>query len=75
MIIDESPLSDKKSKFPIDKLMQISVAYEEYDIRNSIKTAGGRWNNNEKVWELPYSDVLSLGLENRIVNNGERNVN
>ena len=39
-----------------------------------IKAAGGRWNRKEKLWQLPYGEVLALGLEDRIVNKGEKSV-
>jgi hypothetical protein len=30
-------------------------------------TIKGRWDRAKKVWELQYGEILSLGLENRIV--------
>ena len=74
IIIDESPLSDNSSKIPLNKIMYLSVKYGEVHIGRLIKSAGGRWNRKEQVWELPYSEVLALGLEERIVRKGEKGV-
>ena len=67
LIIDEKPLVIDESKPPMNKMMSIAVKYGEVDIGKMIRSAGGRWDRNNKVWELPYSEVLALGLENRIV--------
>ena len=32
-----------------------------------MKTAGDKWNPKEVVWELPYGQVVTLGLMERIV--------
>ena len=47
--------------------------YTQHKQTNKI-TAGGCWNRKEKLWQLPYGEVLALGLENRIVNKGEKSV-
>jgi len=74
LIIDESPLTFNPSKIPMNKIMQLTVAYGEVHVGKLIRDAGGRWNRKEKLWQLPYGEVLALGLENRIVNKGEKSV-
>ena len=32
-----------------------------------MKAAGGKWNPRGVVWELPYGQVVALGLTGRIV--------
>ncbi len=54
--------------------MQLTVAYGEVHVGKLIRAACGRWNRKEKLWQLPYGEVLALGLENRIVNKGEKSV-
>jgi integrase len=39
-----------------------------------VKTAGGRWNPQKRVWELPYADILNLGLQGRIVKDSPTSV-
>jgi len=74
LIIDESPLTFNPLKIPMNKIMQLKVAYGEVHVGKLIRAAGGRWNRKEKLWQLPYGEVLALGLENRIVNKGEKSV-
>ena len=67
LITDKKPWTvDNKSK-PENRIVQIRIDYTEVEIRKLIKSKGGKWNNEKKVWEMPYRDVLHLGLEYRIV--------
>ena len=72
LIIDEKPLNNKPSKIPMNKIMQLHVKYGEVHIGKLIRSADGCWNRNKKVWELPYREVLALGLQDRIVEQGEK---
>ena len=36
-------------------------------MQQRVKDAGGKWNPKEAVWELPYGQVVALGLTARIV--------
>ncbi len=58
----------------MNKIVQLSVKYGEIQIGRLIRAAGGRWNRKEKVWELPYGEVLALGLQDRMVTRGEKGV-
>ena len=58
----------------MNKIMQLKVKHGEINMGKLIRAAGGRWNRKEKVWELPDSEVLALGLEDRIVQKGEKSV-
>ena len=47
--------------------MYIRVAFGEVQIGRLVRAAGGRWYREKKLWQLPYREVMALGLENRIV--------
>jgi hypothetical protein len=47
--------------------VDIKIQYGEIHLEKLVKSAGGKWNRVKKVWELPYGEVLDLGLEDRIV--------
>lgn len=53
-----------------DEVVGVRVAYEETALRQQVKRAGGRWNGERKVWELPYRQVKALSLEKRVVREG-----
>lgn len=47
--------------------MKIRIHYEEVYLRKIVKSVGGRWNKEKKIWELSYGEILQLGLEGRII--------
>ncbi|HOV49520.1 MAG TPA: hypothetical protein PLM06_12895 [Anaerolineae bacterium] len=40
---------------------------EETALRQQVKPAGGVWNAQRKVEEVPYEQVVRLGLRGRLV--------
>jgi hypothetical protein len=42
------------------------VGVNEVALQRRIKQTGGKWNPVARVWEMPYSQALTLGLEGRI---------
>ena len=42
--------------------------YGEVYLGRLEKAAGGFWNKKGGYWELPYRESVSLGLDNRIIN-------
>lgn len=71
IIVDQTPWIVNTKRTPKNKLMPVAVDIKELYIRKLIKSAGGKWNIKKKVWELPYGDILALGLENRIIEKEE----
>ena len=49
------------------------VNYDETYMWKLVKVAGGKWNSSKKVWEIPYGEILDLGLEDRIVKEWAKN--
>jgi hypothetical protein len=49
--------------------VQVLVDYSEQDLRDKLKTAGGRWNAEDKVWLVRYGSIRGTELECRIVGN------
>ena len=67
LIIEKSAWEPPRPKWQEDTLVALQVAAQEREIRQKVKTAGGKWNPKEGVWELPYGQVVALGLTERIV--------
>jgi hypothetical protein len=44
--------------------------YREMELRNKVKRAGGKWNPKRRVGEMRYDRVVELGLEERIIEEG-----
>ena len=72
LIIDESSLSTNTTKIPLNKIMHLDVKSDEALRGGAIKSVGGRWYREKGVWELPYKQVLALGLEERILKKTEK---
>ena len=60
----ESPASPRQ---PSAQRLGVRVEYWENDLRERVKAAGGIWRPRQKVWELCYEDVVTLGIESRMV--------
>jgi len=67
LIVDNTPWKPKPDSPLMKKTMRVKVKYGEIDLGRKVKSFGGIWNKKEKVWELPYKNVLKLGLEKRMV--------
>jgi hypothetical protein len=67
LVIEESNWRKNVRRIPANKMVYVRVAYGEVRVGRLVKAAGGRWNRNKKLWELPYREVQALGLEERII--------
>ena len=75
LIIEETPwvtsnTPDARARRPnrlrvSDVLVHIN--YNELDLRNKVKIAGGLWLKDKKAWMLRHEQVKELGLDDRIV--------
>jgi hypothetical protein len=45
----------------------IKVKWNEKNVQEQVKRAGGRWDKIRKLWKLPYGKVNDLGLISRFV--------
>jgi hypothetical protein len=67
LIIEETPWEPSPAKIPSSKIMHLRINYGEVALGKQVKAAGGKWNRDKRAWELPYQEVLRLGLTERIV--------
>ena len=65
LIIDEAPWEPPPPPEP--QIVGVTIAYEETELRRQIKAAGGIWNPERRVWELPDYVASQLHLKSRIV--------
>ena len=52
---------------PADRRVALKIGFNETELREQIKQAGGYWNPGKKAWILSYHKVLQMGLERRMV--------
>jgi len=67
LIADEQDWKPNKTFIPQNKIVQLRINYGEVDLARKVKSLGGKWNREKKVWELSYGYVQALGLAQRIV--------
>ena len=66
LIIEESSWQPPARIFQDDEVVLIRIEFSETHWRDRVKSAGGKWNPNLKLWEIKYGQVRKLGLTDRI---------
>ncbi|MBU1099131.1 MAG: hypothetical protein KKA84_01915 [Bacteroidetes bacterium] len=56
-----------KSEPPHNKIVLVKVGYDEYALRERVKTFGATWNPELKLWEIDYRSARELRITSRIV--------
>ena len=67
LIVEESDWEPPPPRRQADTIVALQVTAQERGARQQVKAAGGKWNPRDVVWELPYGQVVVLGLTDRIV--------
>ncbi|MBN2041373.1 MAG: hypothetical protein JW864_15135 [Spirochaetes bacterium] len=67
IIVDNKIRNTKPKRIPPNKIISIRINYNDMYLRKLVKSAGGKWNSIEKVWELTYRQIVELGLENKVI--------
>ena len=65
LIIEDTEWKRDREKIPKNKVMCLRVDINETKLQKRIRENGGKWDGKERVWRLPYKDVLELGLTDR----------
>jgi len=64
LIVDERPLV--RPRFKDDELVPLTVAYDETELRELLRSLRAKWEPQLKVWLAPYGRVRGTALEARI---------
>lgn len=67
LIVEQSAWEPPRGQWQDEMPVAIQVAAQEREVRQRVKAAGGKWNPKALVWELPYREVVALGLTARVV--------
>lgn len=73
IIVDATPLQPARRKASKtaatgnSQRVLLRIGYEEEDLRERIKQAGGWWLPKERMWRLPFQAVEALKLQSRVV--------
>jgi hypothetical protein len=69
LIVDEAPWKPPPQYAPTD-IVRIKIGFNEVELREKIKRAGGKWSKTTKAWQLPYKKAVQLGVKSRILESG-----
>jgi hypothetical protein len=69
LIVDEAPWKPPPRYAPAD-IVRIKIGFNEVELREKIKLAGGKWSKTIKTWQLPYKKAVQLGVKLRILKSG-----
>lgn len=67
LIVETEDWEPNPHRTPGNKIVDVQVRYGEIELGREVRAAGGIWSRDERVWKLPYREVLKLGLRDRIV--------
>jgi hypothetical protein len=69
LIVEEWPWATQPPRDRAERVVLVKVAFAERELRQQVKEAGGVWSPDQQAWALRYDQVLTLGLQARIVHN------
>ncbi len=67
LIVDQTEWDRKSRSADGESLVAVRVGWQEKELQQQVKAAGGKWDRRARVWWLGRGRVESLGLESRIV--------
>ena len=56
---------------PSDRIVGLRVERYETELQRKVKRAGGTWKPKRRAWEIRYDRVVEIGLEGRIIGDGD----
>ncbi len=68
IIVEESTWTPPAAPIPDPILVGLRVGLNEVPVQRQIKQAGGKWNREQRVWEILSDQAIALGLKDRIQN-------
>ena len=68
LIVESQEWQQSENRSPPNKKVFVRIKYGEIELARMVKSLGGRWNRQKKLWELAWRHVKLLKLEDRIVN-------
>ncbi len=68
LLVEQEPWFNKKHRISCNKITHLSIDNGAVHLGHIVKSASGRWNKENGFWELPYREVVALGIDNRIIN-------
>jgi len=69
IVVEEKPWRPSV-RFRDEDIVSVPVNFTEKKLRDRLKAVGGKWNPEEKVWNVPFGLIRGTELEERILVEG-----
>jgi len=63
IIVSESDWTPPPAKYPDSTLVALKIGARETALQSQVKAVGGRWDQDNKVWIVPYGCIRNTRLE------------
>lgn len=67
IIVSESDWTPPPAKYPDSTMVALKIGARETAMQSRVKSVGGRWNPDKKLWIVPYGCIRGTSLENFII--------
>lgn len=67
IIVEESDWTPSPSKYSAGSIVPLRIAPREMVVREKVRTLGGRWDPEQRLWFIPYGCIGGTELEKFIV--------
>lgn len=65
IVVEEKPWQPSL-RFRDEEIVPVKVSFSEKDLRDMLKSVGGKWDPKEKSWFVKYGAIRGTELEERI---------
>ena len=63
LIVSESKWTPPPAKYPAGELAPLRIGINETALQVQARAVGGRWDNDQRVWFVPYGCIAGTKLE------------
>ncbi len=69
LVIEEAPWRGptRRPRRNDHDLVGVRIAWNESELRSAVKQEGGIWRPRQKLWEMSWEAVRTLGIGHRVV--------
>jgi hypothetical protein len=63
IIVSEADWTPPPPKYPDSTLVALKIGVKETALQTQVKSVGGRWDREQRVWIVPYGCIRGTKLE------------
>lgn len=67
LIVEKKQLPSTKHVIKETQIVPLQIAYGEKELRKQIRSLGGRWDSEVKLWYAEYGKIKGTELEKHII--------